>query len=87
MKTAQSVANTLAKQLEEEDVGYETRGLVGDPADQIILLAQRIDADMIVMGFEALHGLGKLRALGSVSRAVMEKTTCPVLTVPVSAAM
>ncbi len=57
-------------------------GLVGQPADEILELAERIGAELIVLGFEGLHGLGKLRALGSVSRQVMERARCPVVVVP-----
>lgn len=79
---ARSVAQRAVESLDEWDLMCETKGLVGDPAHEIVTLAKRIKADVIVIGFEALRGLGKLRALGSTSRAVMENAPCPVLVVP-----
>ena len=47
----------------------------GDPADQILIVADRIDADMIVMGS---RGLGPLKGLliGSVSQKVHALSKC-----------
>jgi len=52
----------------------------GDPADEILRLADEIGADLIVMGS---HGrTGVLRVLmGSVSRKVLDQAKCPVLIV------
>lgn len=79
---AQSVAVDAALGLKPYGVSFETTGRVGEPAEEIVKLAQEMDADLIVMGFEGLRGLERLRALGSVSRAVMEKTKRPVMVVP-----
>lgn len=79
---ARAFAAETAVPLHELGVQYKARGQVGEPAAEILQLAQQLDADFIVMGFEGLHGLDKLRALGSVSRAVMEQTRRPVLIVP-----
>lgn len=79
---ARCLAQQAAEPLDEWGLMVETKGLVGDPAHEIVTLAKRIKADVIVIGFEALRGLGKLRALGSTSREVMENAPCPVLVVP-----
>jgi nucleotide-binding universal stress UspA family protein len=79
---AHAVAAAAASHLHAAGIEYEVVGIVGEPAPTIVSLAQKKDADLIVMGFEGLHGLGRLRALGSVSRAVMEETRRPVLIVP-----
>ncbi|MFQ5434209.1 MAG: universal stress protein [Anaerolineae bacterium] len=79
---ARSFAAETAVPLRDMGVSFDVRGKVGDPPTEILALAQEIDADFIVMGFEGLHGLDRLRALGSVSRAVMEKTRRPALIVP-----
>jgi phosphoglycerate kinase len=52
----------------------------GDPADEILRLADEIGADLIVMGS---HGrTGVLRVLmGSVSRKVLDRAKCPVMIV------
>lgn len=79
---ANSVAAHAAESVGAMGVDYLTKGKVGKPAQEIIALANELDVELIVVGFEALHGLGKIRALGSVSRAVMEDASCPVLIVP-----
>jgi nucleotide-binding universal stress UspA family protein len=79
---AREMALAFASVLQDLDVTFEGVGRIGDPAETIVSLAQEIDADLIAMGFEALQGLERLRALGSVSRAVMEHSHRPVLVVP-----
>ena len=79
---AQAVAADVARGLQAYGVTFETQGRVGEPAEEIVALAREMGADLIVMGFEGLRGVERLRALGSVSRAVMERTQRPVLIVP-----
>ena len=79
------VAHRAAQGLKALELDYEVKGLVGPPVEQILQLCAQLKADLIVMGFEGLHGLGKLRALGSTSRAVMERAPCSVLIVPLLA--
>lgn len=54
--------------------------MFGDPAEEIVKAAERMDADMIVMGS---RGLGKLGSalLGSVAGGVLRQAPCPVLVV------
>ena len=54
---------------------------VGDPAEIIIETAKRQKADLIVMGSKGLHGLARIKALGSVTRRVVEHSECSVLIV------
>ena len=55
----------------------------GDPAEQILRLAEEIPADLIIM---ATHGAGRLegqsRFFGSVADKVIKGAKTPVLTVP-----
>ena len=50
-------------------------------ADVIIDFASKEKADLIVLGNVGLSGVSKVKALGSVSRAIVEKSVCPVLVV------
>jgi nucleotide-binding universal stress UspA family protein len=55
--------------------------LVGYPPKQLALLADDLDADLIVVGSRHLRGL-KRALLGSTSRALLSESTRPVLVVP-----
>lgn len=79
---ANEVAQNAAEGLNEYGVRYDTFGYIGNPLHKILSEAKEQQADMIVIGFHGLHGLGKVKALGSVSRAVIENAHCPVLIVP-----
>jgi nucleotide-binding universal stress UspA family protein len=50
-------------------------------ADAIIDFANKEKADLIVLGNVGLSGMSKVKALGSVSRAIVEKSIYPVLVV------
>ena len=75
------------EQLEEKIKGIpranvRTIVLIGDSiADKIVELAEKEHVDLIVIGNVGLSGLSKLKALGSVSRAVSERASCPVMIV------
>jgi nucleotide-binding universal stress UspA family protein len=79
---ADAIAEQAAYALKEYGVRYESFGFIGDAPLKILDEAQVQNAEIIVIGFHGLHGLGKVRALGSVSRTVMENADCPVLIVP-----
>ena len=77
----------LGKELLEEGVKRveDSGGLVTDTyllegraADEILDLAERIGADLVVMGSRGLGPVGRI-ALGSVSEAVIHYSHCPVL--------
>jgi len=55
--------------------------LHGHPVTQILQAAERLNADVIVMG---THGKGALEHtfLGSVAEKVLHKSKCPVFTIP-----
>ena len=69
-----------ANQLER--LGYSTRCqvLIGTPVELILDQAQKLRADLILMGSRGRQGVLRL-VLGSVSHAVLHRTTCPVLVV------
>lgn len=53
----------------------------GSPVESILKFAKGRKIDLIVMGSQGLHGISKLKILGSVSRKVSEVAGCPVLIV------
>jgi len=63
----------------------ERHVLEGAPADQLLALADRIGADLIVLGARS-HSVVTRALLGSVAQAVSERAKVPVLLVPVTAA-
>jgi nucleotide-binding universal stress UspA family protein len=51
---------------------------VGNPAHEIVALAQRLAADLVVIGTHGRTGLGRM-LLGSVAEAIVKRAPCPVL--------
>ena len=62
-----------------EGVPYEHRLVVGDPAGEIVRVAEEEQADLIVMGTHGRTGLRRL-LMGSVAEAVLRRAPCPVFT-------
>lgn len=50
------------------------------PAEAIVKLSEKIDADMVIVGTHSRRGLSKL-ILGSCSEAIIHNASCPVLTI------
>ena len=53
----------------------------GNIAQEILGVAKKKQVDLVVIGSQGLHGIAKLKTLGSVSRKVSEHARCPVLIV------
>ena len=56
--------------------------VVGKPSQKIVEVAKKLGVDMIVLGFVGLKGVRRVRAIGSVARAVSEHSNVPVTIVP-----
>jgi hypothetical protein len=52
----------------------------GDPAEEILRVAEETKCDLIMIGTHGRTGLGRL-LMGSVAEQVVRKAHCPVLTV------
>ena len=61
----------------------ETKIIEGTATTDIIQRAQRIGADLVVVGNHGRTGLAHI-VLGSVAERVVRRASCPVLTVPFS---
>jgi nucleotide-binding universal stress UspA family protein len=66
----------------DPSLGVEHHLKEGDPAAEILRLAQETPVELIVMGMHGRTGLGRL-LMGSVAEQVVRKAPCPVLTVKV----
>jgi type II secretory ATPase GspE/PulE/Tfp pilus assembly ATPase PilB-like protein/nucleotide-binding universal stress UspA family protein len=63
----------------QQPVLHEMRTVVGEPAPEIVRIAQLENADLIVMANSGRSGLRRV-LLGSVAEAVIRTAPCPVLT-------
>lgn len=76
---AEAIADGLTTQ--GIDADYETQtARSGQVAGQIVEVARRREADLIVMGSRGLSDIGSL-VVGSVTHAVLQRAECPVLVV------
>ncbi|MCK9327271.1 MAG: universal stress protein [Bacteroidales bacterium] len=64
------------------DPSIETVIETGDPSDAILKVAERVNADMIVMGSHSRRGLEKI-LMGSVAEKVLRHTEKPMFVIPV----
>lgn len=67
----------LIEKFEEAGVDYTIRGEIGKPEEQIVRVAESIDADRVFVGGRNRSPTGKA-VFGSVSQAVMLSSPCPV---------
>jgi nucleotide-binding universal stress UspA family protein len=63
----------------DPSVPYEHLLVRGDPAHEIVSVADREHADLIVLGTHGRSGLRRL-LMGSVAESVVRHANCPVLT-------
>lgn len=84
----QKIESEMREKLEDKKKKYkdnmliETFITIGNPSDKILEYATDKKADLIVIGSIGVTGVSKFfKGLGSVSRNVSEKVSCPVLIV------
>lgn len=53
----------------------------GNIANEILNFSKKKKISLIVIGSQGLHGIGKFKTLGSVSRRISEHSHCPILIV------
>ena len=87
-KWSKSVKTDAEKTLKNAVKKCESKGITasfmleeGEIASKILDFATKKKISLIVIGSQGLHGLGKIKTLGSVSRRVAENAKCPVLIV------
>ncbi len=73
----------LSKQIQSQSVQHRVVTPSGNPAKEILELADLDKVKSIVIGLKGQHhGIGLIGSLGSVSRRVIENSKVPVLVVP-----
>jgi nucleotide-binding universal stress UspA family protein len=78
----QDQLNELVSQLVDVDVNATALMVQGDPAKTILTEAERLDAELVVIGSHG-HGMMFDALVGSISAVILRKSTIPVLVVPV----
>lgn len=70
----------IARQKVPPKLRYAVHVRTGDPASEVILAAEQLRADLIVMATHGRRGLSRF-LLGSVAERVVREAPCPVLTI------
>ena len=79
---SEEVTSKLSERIKQAGIPCRAVSPSGNVAGEILEVAKVENAIMIVVGVRGLHGLARIRSLGSVARRVIENSTIPVLTVP-----
>ena len=77
---AQKVLRPIEKFLQRHDLSFSTKWVVGAPGQELVKLAKKEKAHMIVMGTHG-HGILGRALLGSVAQNVLTQCDVPVLLV------
>ena len=78
----ESELRTIEGRLDDAGVNHEVRQLVrgNDPSEDLIAVAEEVDAEFIVIGLRRRTPVGKL-ILGSNAQRILLDASCPVLAV------
>ena len=78
---AQKMLDYAAKKCQAKGITVNQIVVQGNASNAIVDFAQKKKITIIIIGSQGLHGLNKLKTLGSTSRKVSEHSHCPVLIV------
>ena len=79
-REGEEIVGEVVERARESGVDVESEVVQGDPSRAIVDHAERIGADVIVMGTHGRRGLSRM-LLGSVTEAVIRTSPVPVLSV------
>lgn len=74
--------NTLAGRIRDDGIETHAIFIKGVPSLSILEVAEKISAELIIIGTHG-HGIITGLLLGGVSQAIIKKSACPVLLVPI----
>ena len=80
-ENTEKMLKSAVKRCEQKGISTSYNITQGNVANEILSFAKKKRISLIVIGSHGLHGIGKLKTLGSVSRRVSEQSKCPVLLV------
>ena len=78
-KDAETMLQSAVGQCKRKGITARYNVSQGNIPKEILDFAKKKKATIIIIGSQGLHGIGKLKSLGSVSRKVSEHADCPVL--------
>jgi nucleotide-binding universal stress UspA family protein len=78
----EGILQKLGDRIRMQKVPYETSAGSGNVAKFVLETASSTNASMIFIGVFGLHRVGKIKALGSNARRIIENSTVPVVAVP-----
>ena len=78
-KDAEKMLQSAVNQCKSKGITARYNVSDGNISQEILDFAKKKKATIIIIGSQGLHGIGKLKSLGSVSRKVSEHAHCPVL--------
>lgn len=79
VERAERVTSRFLEKIQKRGIECKVMLETGDPAAKIVKVATDDKVYLIVVGLRGLHGVDKIRSLGSVARKVIENSPCPVL--------
>lgn len=81
-EVAEEVLGALSQRVRDAKIPCETLSGSGSVSKFVLDTARSRHASLIVLGMYGLHRLGKVRALGSNARRILENSDVPVVSVP-----
>ena len=75
---AKRMLSERAEEASREGIKTSVTVRYGYAADEIVRFASEEKVDVLIIGNVGLRGISKIRVLGSVSRSVAERASCPV---------
>jgi nucleotide-binding universal stress UspA family protein len=81
MVDSEKMLKIAIKRCNEKGISASYNIACGNVVNEILSFAKRKNISLIVIGSHGLHGIGKLKTLGSTSRKISELAKCPVLLV------